>query len=238
MQRNIATRFLSGITFFLIMNIIAGGWYLLSTFYAVTSVKVEGATLRGLGVLNHQNMLLLDTKDIETYLLHQNPFLANIHVVKHYPHTLLITLEKRTLLAKVTQAPLTLYADTTHTLLPVLYFGEQDVPIIETTYLPLAAGQIPDWRIQKALSYISFGKESGITIRKILIPGNTSLIRLFLTDDTRVIVPQQKDPSQVAASLQHIVHRFRIEGKSVHEINFQFEKPTVLLKDGQQISSL
>ncbi|EKD90099.1 MAG: hypothetical protein ACD_32C00020G0002 [uncultured bacterium] len=113
----------------------------------------------------------------------------------------------------------------------------EDLPVIKISKSDLSSSQKADWRIIKALSFLIYCQKQSILIDRILIDENKSLFHIFLADGVEVIAPQTGNASILAASLQIIISRFRIEGKIITKVDFQFDKPIVVLSNGEELSS-
>jgi hypothetical protein len=91
-----------------------------------------------------------------------------------------------------------------------------------------------DWRVTKVTEVISQLSEIGLSTSKVTIEQKNSRFIISLRNGTLVVVPQTYSPSELAASLQIIIARFRIEGKTVSKIDFQYDKPIIILSaDGK-----
>ncbi|MBI3955603.1 hypothetical protein HY338_04095 [Candidatus Gottesmanbacteria bacterium] len=95
-----------------------------------------------------------------------------------------------------------------------------------------------DWRILKAIKLVVDASKNTLSINKISLDEASGIYHLILVEGEEVEFSQEQDPYLIAASLQIIISRFRIEGKIISQIKFQFDKPVVVLKSGEKINSI
>ncbi len=111
------------------------------------------------------------------------------------------------------------------------------LPVIKTPLITFGLGNLADWKIIKAKEIIfELGKRS-IFSDQIVIDDNSGNYILKTNNQIEIIIPLKMEINTLSASLQLIISRFRIEGKIISRIDFQFEKPVVVLKNGEKMSS-
>lgn len=204
----------------------------LKRVFLVSSREIEGLT-----ILNNKNILFLNENSISQSLLEKNHDVKTLTLRKKYPDTLEINVYFRTQFVKVVNFNSSVYLDSEG----ILLSEAEDfpgLPVIDIQNMVLTQNQKTDWRVLNALEFVKLGKIADISIERIIIDQNSSTFKMFLTSGTQVFVPLSSDPANIIASLQIIVSRFRIEGKFVSKIDFQFDKPIVILANGETLSSI
>ena len=204
--------------------------------YIISSRQISN----GLDILNNQNLLTFNTIHISQYLREQNPEVKSLDIKIKFPESLVMILVFRQPVAVVrpnTSQPY--YLDSEGVILSINENNDQDIdiPVIETNGILSGFGSRIDWRIMKALSITKYFAKENLPLDTILIDDKKPTLDILLKDGIKVIVPETNDPPTLAASLQIITSRFRIEGKSITAIDFRFEKPVVIFSTGEKISS-
>ncbi len=192
--------------------------------------------IRGLNILDNQRLLFIKNEEITKQLTKINPAIKNIFIEKKYPDTLVLQVEERKAFVQAVSNGYKIYYDKEG--IPIEYTNVSfSLPLINAKMLNLRKDRKTDWRIMKAIKITEdFGKLN-INIEDITILDNESNFIVKLVQDGKVIIPYNDDPANIAASLQIIIHRFRIEGKFIEKVDFRFEKPIVSLSNGEKISS-
>lgn len=80
-------------------------------------------------------------------------------------------------------------------------------------------------------------EKKGIFTDQIIIDDNSGNYILKTNNQIEITIPVKMAINTLSASLQLIISRFRIEGKIISRIDFQFEKPIIVLKNGEKMSS-
>ena len=208
-------------------------FFRLKKVYFISPKKVES----GLEIFNGKNLLWFDVKIINQHLLDRNPEIKSMLIAKSYPSSLVIDLMFREPVAIVAGEGDNFFIDTDGRLLPYDENLKKDLPEIRLAGAKLYLTNNTDWRIINALTFLKQSKIQGVDLSNILIDKDKPLMMAYLPEGTEVIIPQTGNFANLAASLQIIVSRFRIEGKFITKVDFQFDKPIVLLENDKNISS-
>lgn len=194
------------------------------------------ANLKGLNILNNQRLLFIKNEEIIKQLTKINPAIKNIFIEKKYPDTLVLQVEERKVFVQVIGSGHKAYYDKEG--VPIEYTNVSfSLPLINAEKINVSKERVIDWRIMKAIKITEDFQKLNINIEDISIVDNENNFIVKLTQDGKVIIPYKEDAANIAASLQIIIHRFRIEGKFIEKIDFRFEKPIVSLSNGEKISS-
>ena len=131
-----------------------------------------------------------------------------------------------------------IYIDRDGIYIPNLIIGSETYTEIQIPNLLILNLDNIDWRVLKAVKLVVAAQINSLEIAKITLDEPAGLYHLFLTTGEEAVCSQEQDPYLIAASLQIIISRFRIEGKIISQIKFQYDKPIVVLKSGEKITSL
>lgn len=233
MKRNTLILFVLPIILFAISFLT---FFLFSKFQIKTVIVNSGnLDISGLERLNNQNLLFLDIDKFTESLVRENSLISSASGRKEYPDRLIIYLYERKPVALLTSGSIKYYVDREGVLMP----KEEDIdlPEIEISNIQVFLGQQTDWRIIRAVNLLQNISKQSILVDRIIIDDRESLFQVYLKGDVLVLVPYSFEGSILATSLQIIMSRFRIEGKFVRKIDFRFDKPTVVLSNGEEISS-
>lgn len=192
--------------------------------------------LRGIDAINGQSLLFIDNKKIIRILKDQNPNIADIFVTKEFPNILKLNIFIRNPIVVLNSGSTKIGIDKEG----ILLFGIEthlNLPKIETTSPIHNFTNYTDWRITKAAQILVLLNKESIIVDRIILKDSDSIFSIFLDEGSEIIAPYSVDPPLLAASLQVIIHRFRIEGKFISRIDFRFEKPIVQLINGEKNSS-
>lgn len=214
-------------------------WIIYSLF-TVRKLVIISVTneFNGLNILYKINLLLLDENKIATLLLGQNKIYSNLVIRKKFPDILMIETKLRVPVAYLVNKGRKIYIDKDGIYIPNLINGSETYTEIQIPNLLILNLDNIDWRVLKAVKLEVAATKNSIPIAKITLDEPSGLYHLFLTGGEEVICSQEQDPYLIAASLQIIISRFRIEGKIISQIKFQFDKPVVVLKSGEKITSI
>lgn len=167
----------------------------------------------------------------------RNPRVKSVTIEKILPDTLRIDVKARIPKAYVKDSLRTQYIDDDGVLLPVERESEIKLPVIIAQNTIFFGTEKTDWRLIKAVSILTQMEKESISIDQIVIDSEKSVFHVYLNTKSEIIIPQSADPKVTAASLQTIIARFRIEGKFISKVDFQFDKPIVILSNGENMSS-
>lgn len=211
--------------------------FILFNTFKIKTVIIHGETqnVQGLAKLNNQNLLFLDSNKFVEDLLEQNLLISSASARKEYPNRLVIHLYARKPVAVVIDKFSEHHIDKEGILLPKR--EDIDLPKIEIFNIQVFSGQKGDWRMVKAVALVANMSKQGILVDRIIIDERQSLFQMFLKEDILVFIPYNFEQLSVAASLQIIMSRFKIEGKRLRKVDFRFEKPIAILSNGEEISS-
>lgn len=225
-----------GLCFILILLISFSLYLYRQTTVKKVEIESNSQNIKGLGVLNGKNLIFLNEERLIQELNKQNPNLKKIIIQKKYPNTLLIFTVERIPIAQIKKNTLKINVDSDG-----VYLFEagnvQNLPEIDADNIPLFENKKADWRISKSLELIENLYKNNINPRKIAVNNKDNQYSVYLNDGSEVIVPYETDNSAVAASLQIIISRFRIEGKFISKIDFRSDKPIVVLANEEKNSS-
>lgn len=187
--------------------------------------------LNGLSILNSQNLLTIQTDKLEKDLENKNGEVKRIIVTKKYPDSLVITVSDRIGRALAVGENGSKLIDEDGYILSLPPSGSIDYPKIRVPTQLLTVGRKADWRLIKAVDLISESANQNITVTKISIDDTKGVYQLETDTETLVTILLSDNPIRIVTSLQLILSRFRIEGKNVSSVDFQFDKPVVTLKN-------
>lgn len=212
-------------------------FYLFSLFY-VKKVNVYGSVipLLGINLLARENLLLLKDPIIENSLKKKNPSVKKIMISKIFPDILNITVFDRIPIIQITDGNRKLTIDDEGMVLENNILVSH-LPIIKTSLITYGLGNPADWKIIKAKDIMLELKKKGIFTDQIIIDDNSGNYILKTNNQIEITIPVKMAINTLSASLQLIISRFRIEGKIISRIDFQFEKPIIVLKNGEKLSS-
>lgn len=188
-----------------------------------------------LNIFNQKNILLVDLKQSEDLLMNANYFIKSVRMEKVYPDKLIIRIEPRLPVARVKTKTGNFTADPTGIILPAR--GYSGLPLIGLDDTVIFSGYKGDWRITRSLDILYEGGNEGINITQIIYDSNRGNFLVTLEGGAEVNIPSGMDTKQLVTSLQLIVSRFRIEGKIIKKIDFNYEKPVVVLANEEKNSS-
>ena len=210
----------------------------LYNFFTVKRVYVIGNVipLRGINSLSKENLLLFNNKNVESNLKNKNPSVKNIIIRKTFPNILNITTIRREAIIEITDGKIVLYLDEDGIVLEINHLNSK-LPQIKTTLITFGLGNMADWKMIKAKNLIIELEKKGIFTDQIAVDDNSGNYILKTNNKIEIIIPLKMEINILSASLQLIISRFRIEGKIISKIDFQFEKPVVVLKNGGKMSS-
>lgn len=212
----------------------------LTAFFRVKKIIIiaDRFDIKGLELYEGKFLYLFDAEEINQKLLKSNPRYKTIKFQKIFPDQIKLDFLKKQQVA---------YLSNNNDL---LILGEEDIisindglppnnlPEILLSNLQLTDYIRLDWRVIRSLKLIHNLQKKGLKATKLIVNSEEFLSEIIIGDDLTVIVPDNIEPEYLAASLQIIISRFRIEGKFISVINYKFDKPIILLKNGEKITSL
>lgn len=217
---------------------------LLFLFFLFTQCKIQkiiiispSSEIYGFEIMSGKNLVLINTVQFTEYLIKRNPKIKSATIEKIFPHTLRIDLQEREPVAYIKDSLHTFSIDIDGVLLPFEENTGNKLPVIKAEDTIFLATEKTDWRLIKALSILDKMRKESIYINQIVIDKDKSNFYVYLDPSIEVIIPFDSNPQIMATSLQVIVARFRIEGKFISKVDFQFDKPIVILRNEENISS-
>ncbi len=221
----------------LLCLLLVWGVYSLFTVRRVVIISVTNE-FNGLNMLYKKNLLFLDENKIISFLLNQNKIYSNLVIRKKLPDTLLIETKLRVPVAFLINKGRKIFIDHDGIYIPNLSNESGIYTEIEIPNLLILNLDNIDWRVLKAVKLAVAASKNSLTIAKINLDELSGLYHLLLAGGEEAEFSQEQDPYLIAASLQIIISRFRIEGKIISQIKFQYDKPVVVLKSGEKITSI
>lgn len=195
------------------------------------------SNINGLNLLNNQNLIFLDEEQVAQKLLESNIAIEDILLEKNYPNSLILQIRERKPIAQIIFGNQKIYYDKDGIILEGVNISYL-LPLIKVDSITLSKSKKTDWRIMKAIKILEDFARVDINIDNIFVSDKENTFFISLVGSGQAIIPYEGDIPTIAASLQIILQRFRIEGKIIEKIDFRFEKPTVVLENGEKISSI
>lgn len=192
--------------------------------------------LRNIEEIGKGNTLVFNSSSVSERIIQDNPFVKRVALQLRLPDTLVATIDVGDPKAVVVaNGEFYLIDENGYMLRKTEEIGAY--PTIEGTSLLLFQYSQADWRVVKALKFIIAFADMSIFIDRISIDNTLHEYKLLAKNGVICIVSYESQPLGVATSLQTIIRRFRIDGKTVSSVDFRFDKPIVLLSNGEKISS-
>src|SRR3989344_3055857 len=189
-----------------------------------------------LEILNNKNLLFLNVGQIKRSILANNMDIKSLTIKKIFPQTLELDYILRDPKAILSSPHGYKLLSEDGIIISQQTNNEQNLHVIETSSLNINSNN--DWRLLKALTYLKLLTKLDISVNKIIQEDDLSVYKIFLGDNSEIIIPQNADPYLISPSLQLIIYRFRIEGKFISIIDFSYDKPVVTFKNGGKTLSL
>lgn len=227
-------RIFSYFIIFILSAVIFLSLVFISQFFTVKIIEVKNLSshkaLSNLEALKGQNLLFLNEKDTESFLVDQNPGIVSISVHKVYPSHLQVEVSfyqplalfkaNTGYFALAQNGQIIAKEKGTGTQLPVInYYQKMD-------YAAFNTGEKLEYKdIKTSLNLLKIVLNLGLNVDTIDVDG-TDVIVFNLKGKTinfstaRAINTQQYE-------LETIVRRFKIEGKDFKSLDLRFDKPIV-----------
>lgn len=207
---------------------------LINKFTLKRVIIVSGNTnIKGINIFNRLNLLTLNLDFLEKNIIKSNPYYKKVLIQKDFPDTLYIRTEER-------KPFFTLVADSGKKNVDdegvFLDNDMSDLVAVEAKESDFELYNNRDWRIVKSIDIIREFSKNNLIIDKITMNNKESVFKTYIKPKSEVTFPFTSDIPTIAASLQVIMQRFRIEGKTVTKIDFRFDKPVIVLSNGEKIS--
>ncbi len=221
-----------------IFFVIATGIYGISLL-RVVNIQVISPDHYLVGVEKNagKNLLLLNSEEMVKELLQSNKKVSEIQIQKKYPQTLQIQvlLKKPVIVIDTNTSPLYVSADGV-VLSRVDKLEKDDLIHITDLQFQYSVGEKIPSEVVNIVVLSQELRDRLIQIKEITIDRKMQTSTIELENGTEVILLLFNTHDTIAASLQTILDRFRIEGKTIAKIDFRFEKPIVSLRSGQKNS--
>lgn len=201
--------------------------FLLRTLLIISSHN----PIYGINILSNTNLLLDGISAKADKIKHANFFIKSIDLKKEYPDKLILTITDRIPVARVILKNKNFLIDDDGILMAE-GFSANTLPEIKFNLENISYGYESDWKIKKAKDLILEAAKKGINISHILYDDNEGSFHIYLSGGTEIVTSVTVDLNTFVTSLQLIITRFRIEGKTITKIDFRFDKPVVILKNG------
>lgn len=192
--------------------------------------------LNGLNILNRDNLLFINEKEVSSYLMKSNPVIKSIKIRKKFPQTMIMQIEDRLPVAKIITGIDNMYIDNDGIIL-TSNNNYPSFPKIIVSNISIGPNKKADWRVIKALSFINEARKQSIIIEQISADDTSNVFSAITSNGMIILIPYDADPMIKASSLQVIILRFTIVGKNITKLDFRFDKPVVTLSNGEKISS-
>lgn len=222
------TKTLTKIIYALIVSIIVLILILtLPGIFRIRSIETNAkpSDMEGFPLLGDQYLFTVSESKVKQFLL-KNPTIKNVVIKKQYPGTLKIEVVYRQEVAQINTNKGIYIVDgdgfvfekvSTPSALPVLKLDNKEVDLNTN---------ITQKNIKTALKILEISEDKNLLFTDI-IPLNDETISLIMRQTTQVIIGTNAKPEDIVSSLQMIVRRFTIEGKTIGKIDFRFDKPVV-----------
>ncbi|MBU0618679.1 hypothetical protein KKD62_00420 [Patescibacteria group bacterium] len=229
------TNFKDGLLICLPLLLLIGFFYLLnSPVFQVKSIscfkadlpcnEAESAAFDG---LKHKNIFFLNSKGLEQEFLEANPYIDKLSFQQRLPDGLVIHLFTRqpSFMASIDRQAWFLIDDQGVVLAEAV--NNPDLPrlVFSSVYKLEVGRQLSGLLAQKAFLLVR-------TLKLFFIPFESIEVKFpdqleLQTGATKVVLTSDKNLKYQVASLQLILSRSRIEGKTPNKIDLRFDKPVV-----------
>ncbi len=218
------TKFFYVITFSIITFLIL---FFLSSFFRVEVLETNAypELLKGLPDLKNQSILWLPQEEIKKHFL-KNFKVKEVKITKKLPKTIVVNLVYRERLVLVVAKNGLFFSDEEGFIFENST-NEIGYPLLNLQNKEINLGIIITQKnILKALRIVKLFNDEKIQIINIT-PLTEEEILLTLNQGTLVLIGSDLEPEQIVSSLQKIIKRFTIEGKTIKKIDFRFNNPIV-----------
>ncbi len=228
-QKLLSVIFLVKIIFFL-------GFFISLLFYFNDILKVKNIVLKekidiiGLEDLHNKNIFFINQKIVEENFLKKNPFLKAVKIEKKYPSTLVLNIEKETILAKIKINKGYFYLTKEGKILKKNQQDQGHYPLIifykKFYYHSYQTGDKIDFlEIKKTLFFIDEARQLLIFPYSIEILNQDMLV--FNMAKNRILFSLKKDLNLQSYQLKEIVKNFKRQGLIFKELDLRFDKPII-----------
>lgn len=209
--------------------------FLVTPIYLFEKVRVKKVFIickepitAGLDIFQNNHMFFLPISDIRSSILSANTYLMDVTIEKQYPTTVNIQCNLRIPIAILVLSSSEKWIDENGFIFEKRHENFPLLRVEMRSVRPIEIGN-HDWRIIKTAAYIQALEKMSISLTQFVLDDDISRFYMKTKEGIEMIVPQSQNPDVTVASLQTIIQRFRIEGKFIVKIDFQFDKPIVTL---------
>lgn len=225
-----------GVLFTILIGItlLVGIIYLVVSQFRIKNVYIVSSVenIYGLEIFHESNLLFLDKNKVTKLLLEKNMFIEDVEIKYRYPISVYLFVKSRVPIAKIAHSSTFIFIDKNG-----IVFSDQksslSSPIVEIDSMNVTSGFPTDWRLATVAQYIDYLARVNLKTQKIIINNDSKIFHVIVQYNEEIFIPFSSDVSLIATSLQTIVTRFRIEGKLIRKIDFRFDKPIVVLSNGE-----
>ncbi len=172
------------------------------------------------------------SEDIIKNYFYSIPKVKSIDIEKRYPNTLVIDVKYRDSSAIVKAKNGYYLVDNEGVVFDsIAKFIRSGLPIINLYQQDVDIGtNITQNGVKNTLDIVNLTKQIDLfKINEIMVLPE-GVIYINLNDGVQVIINENSKAEEIVSSLQTIIRRFTIEGKTISTVDFRFEKPFVTLK--------
>ncbi|MCL5970790.1 MAG: FtsQ-type POTRA domain-containing protein [Patescibacteria group bacterium] len=181
--------------------------------------------MQGFPYLGNRYLFSIYEAELNKFFL-RNPEIKKISVQKRFPNTLYIDVVYRTKLAQI-------FSDDNLFILDeegLIFEREASLsalPLIQEKPKSLNLGtNITQSNILVALKILNTANRYNLRFVDI-VPLDESTVEMSLDNGTRIVIGLNAKAEDIVSSLQMILKRFTIEGKTISKIDYRFEKPVI-----------
>lgn len=200
-------------------------YFISSVLFKVRTIKTNAKEEDIASLQNLKNRSIFSRLNDEVFFtLTKNYHIKSASVQKHFPDTLFIEVIYREPLAVIIAANGQYAVDSEGIILDTSEQIDPRIYLSQSTLVP--GNQISQKVVLDSLKIVAKTKDTIVNIKEI-IPAQNNSAQLVLDSGTEVIIDNNINVDNTVSSLQTIVRRFTIEGKSVSKIDYRFEKPVI-----------
>lgn len=237
-QVSSSRKFLSTIKKIVFICFFAGVFFLglweMHSVIKVQNIVIEGGNnstvLRGLSSYYGNDLIFLQTKEVQKSLLNNNPQLKSANAIKKFPDSLLITVSFQPVLGLLEMNDGYAYLSENGKIIQKSRDKNNAFPLIryyqKMNYSFFSAGDDMKYiDIVFALHFIKKTSELGLKTDTVDINGLDML--LFTIGDKKLYFTTEKDLKTQDYELDQIIKQFKIERKDFKSLDLRFEKPII-----------
>jgi cell division septal protein FtsQ len=196
-------------------------------YFALKNIEVigEGIQIAIDQAKLERNLLFIRPEKIKADILSDNNQVEHVYITKRYPDTIIIAVQLRKAIARITTITRTVIVDSRGV---VLGYSRK-----ESDTLPLLSFGVSD--IPDGLTFTDVAVLSGIAVIRDISPVvpissvylNDTLSIRAIYGKTSIVFPLNTEYSALASTLQTLVARFRMKGSMPASIDLRFDKPVI-----------